>query len=142
MSTEVLKDAFIEVGGEDLSCHAASITLTNMKEILEATVLCDDAKRRISGLADSSVEIELRQDFEITGPLPDALAGFLFNNLGVPVLVRIRKSTDAVSPSNPMYTFTGIYGSLPLIQGGVGEIHNTSITIENSDGALLVRTTA
>ena len=142
MSTEVLKDAFIEVGGEDLSCLVSSITLTNMKEILEATVLCDGAKRRISGLADASVELELRQDFEITVPLPTSLAGFLFSNLGVPLLVRIRKSTAPVSVSNPMYAFTGIYGSLPLIQGGVGEIHNTSITIENSDGALLVRTTA
>lgn len=142
MSTEILKNAFIEVGGEDLSCYAASLTLTNMREILEATVLCDASKRRISGLADSSVEIELRQDFEVTAPIPETLAGFLFNNLGLPVLVRIRKSTAAVSPTNPMYAFTGMYGSLPLVQGGVGEIHNTSITIENSDGAVLVRTTA
>jgi hypothetical protein len=137
MSIEVLKDAFIEVDGHDLSDHAHAVTLKNMREVLEATVFGDESKRRISGLGDSSASIELRQDFE-AGSVEDVL----FPLIGVAVLVVIRKDkTAGASPTNPEYSFVGIFGDLPLVQGGVGALHGTSISLSNADGNVLVRTT-
>lgn len=135
MSIEVLKDAFISVNGVDLSDHAHSVTLKNMREVLEATVFGDGAKRRISGLGDSSATVELRQDFDSS-----SVADTLWDALGEPVPVRIRKSkADPISATNPEYQFTGIFGELPVIQGGVGELHGTSVNLNNADGEVLVR---
>lgn len=136
----VLTDAYVEVAGADISDHVASVTLTNMREVLEATVMGDEGKRRVSGLGDCSVEVELRQDYVDGGSPAQSIESILWDNLGAEVAVKIRKSkTDAISSTNPSYEFNGIYGSVPLVQGGVGEVHNTSITIENSDGAVMVR---
>lgn len=140
MTAHVLTDAYVEVDGTDISDHVSSVTLNNMREVLEATVMGDSAKRRISGLGDSSVELELMADFVDGGSPAQSIESILWNALGTEVAVKIRKSkTDPISSSNPSYEFNGIFGALPLVQGGVGEVHKTSITIENSDGAVLVR---
>lgn len=135
MPIEVLKDAFVTINAVDLSDHVSNVRLSYSAEILEATNMGDAAKRRIVGLKDCSAEIELRQDFDAA-----KVDATLFPLVGVSTALRIRKSkTDAISATNPEYQFNGILGELPIIGGSVGEVHNTSVSFANADGAALVR---
>jgi hypothetical protein len=132
---EVLKDAFVSINAVDLSNHVESVTLTYSNDVQEATVMGDAGKRRITGLKDWSAEISFRQDFEAA-----SVEATLWPLIGVQTAVKIRKSkTDAISATNPEYQGNGMIGSMPLVNGSVGEVHNTSVTVSGSDGTALVR---
>lgn len=135
MPIAVLRDALVVINSVDLSNHVASVTLNVSKEILEATVMGDAARRRISGLADASAEIEFRQDFDAA--MVDAT---LWPLLGVQTAIRIRADkTAAIAATNPEYQFNGMMGEYPPIGGAVGEVHGTSVSFQLSDGAVVVR---
>lgn len=142
MTATVLKDAYVAIDGVEISGFVTSVTLNNMKEVLECTVMGDDGKRRISGLYDASAELELNQEAtESVGSPATTLEGFLFDRLGDQVTVAIRRENAAISTTNPEFQFNAIFGQVPLVGGAVGEVHKTSITLENADGAAMVRDT-
>lgn len=138
MAIEALVDALIFVNGVDLSNHVASVTMNVSKEILDAPVMGDTARRRIAGLADGSLEIELRQDFDAASVEPT-----LESIVGLQVPLRVRKSkTDPISATNPEYQFNGILPEFTPIAGAVGEVHGLTVTFQISDGLAAVRAVA
>lgn len=136
MAIEVLRDAFVSINAVDLSDHVSSVTLPISYEAQDATVMGDTAMRRLSGgIQEASVEIEFRQDFATSKV--DATLNAL---LGVQTAIKVRKSkTDAISATNPEYQFNGTLFEYTPVGGGVGELHNTSVTFQISDGVAVVR---
>jgi len=60
----VLTNAYISVGGVDLSSLVASVTLNSTYDVVETTAFSSTAaKTRVAGLADNSVTLEFHQDF-------------------------------------------------------------------------------
>lgn len=136
MSIHVLKNARVSIDGNDLSNHVESVTIKNMVDLVEASVMGDAGKRRLAALADCSAEITFRQDYDAS-----EVEAVLFPLLGSEVAVAIRPVNDTISSTNPEYQFNGMFAELPVVAGSVGQVHNTSVTIVNSDGAILVRDT-
>lgn len=133
---EVLRDAFVNVNGVELSNHVASVTYTGSVGLQDATVMGDAGRRRLSdGIQDANLEIEFRQDFD-AAQVDATLNGLL----GVQTPLRVRKSrTDAISATNPEYQFSGMMAEYSPVGGGVGEVHNTSVTFQLSSGLAPVR---
>ena len=137
MPIEVLKDAFVEVNAVDLSDHVASVTINYSKAIQEAPVMGDAGTRRIVGLADWSADIEFRQDFDAS-----KVDATIWPIVGTQVAFKCRKAkASALSATNPEYRGNGMIGEYTPISGGVGETHNTSVTVQGSDGVALTRNT-
>lgn len=139
MPREVLVDAFVSVNAVDLSDHAASVTVTTSEDLQEATVMGDTGKRRLSSkIRDAQIEIEFRQDYD-AAKVDATLAPLL----GVETAVAVRKSkADGVSATNPETRINGIMAEYQPAGGAVGEVHNLSVTFQNSDGLAPVRAVA
>jgi hypothetical protein len=137
MPTEVLKDAFVNINGVDLSDHVKTSKVTYSVELQDASAMGNVAKARKPGLFDAGGEFELYQDYDAA-----KVDATIFPIVGVQVPIRVRKSkTDAISATNPEYQWNGIVESYPPLGGGVGEMHMTTITIPASDGVKLIRDT-
>jgi len=136
MAIEVLRDAFVSINAVDLSDHVSSVKMNMSYDAQEATVMGDTARRRLSGgIMEAGVEIEFRQDFA-SSKVDATLNGLL----GVQTAIKVRKSkTDAISATNPEFQFNGIMFEYSPVGGGVGEVHNTSVKFDVSDGAAVVR---
>ena len=136
MAIEVIRDAYVSINAVDLSDHVASVTFNQSLELQDATVMGDTAMRRLSGgIQDATAEIEFRQDFASS-----KVDATIYPLLGVQTAIKIRKSkTDAISATNPEYQVNGMLGEYSPVGGGVGEVHNTSITFSISDGVAVVR---
>lgn len=137
MAIEILRDALVNINAVDLSDHVAQVTVKYSKEIQEAPVMGDTGKRRIVGLADWSADIEFRQDFDAS-----KVDATIWPIVGTQVALKFRKSkTDAISATNPEYRGNGMIPEYSPVSGGVGETHNTGITVQGSDGVALTRNT-
>ncbi len=135
MAQEVLTDAFVSVNAVDLSDHVKQVTINYSKEILDATAMGDTGRRRLSGLADWSADIEFYQDYAAS-----KVDATLQPLVGVQTAIKIRKSkTGAISATNPEYQGNGMLESLPVVSGSVGEVSMTSVTFQGSDGVALIR---
>ena len=64
MAKIVLTNAYVSVGGVDLSDAISSVSLSTTSDSVETTAFGSTAARtRVGGLADNSVTLEFHQDF-------------------------------------------------------------------------------
>lgn len=119
----VLKDAFVEVDGVDLSCHVASVEVMLSKAEVEANTMCGQAT--LAGIEQSAFTITFLQSFSV-GEVDDTLYPIFLNE--EEVTINVRPHQTAVSTSNPQYS-----GSVKLFEytplaGAVNERSETSVT--------------
>ena len=131
MAVMVLKNAYVLINSVDLSNHVTSVTINYSAEILEKTAMSANSKQRIAGLKDFSIDLELNQDF--AGGSVDATLFPLVGAAAFPI--EIRPDAGSVGATNPKYTGNGLLESYSPIDGSVGEMATTSITIQG-DGDL------
>lgn len=135
MPIEVLKDAFISINAVDLSDHCEAVTVEAPFEILEALRMGDVGTFRIAGIEDASVALTFLQDFDAA-----KVDATLWPLRGVETAIKVRKSkTDAISATNPEFQMNGMLGPYSPIDGSMGQVHKTSPTFVNSDGAAMLR---
>jgi len=121
MSTEILKNAFVEFDGTDLSQFVRSVTLSYEAETQDDTAMGDDTRSNIGGLFNWSAEVEMNQDFSSS-----AVDDTLFSKVGSTGTIKIRKDAGTVSSTNPTYSGDALLTSYPPIGGSVGDAHTTS----------------
>ena len=63
MSKLVLSEAYVSLGGTDLSDHLRSITLETSADVVDASCMTDTWKERLAGLKDWKLTLEFAQDF-------------------------------------------------------------------------------
>jgi hypothetical protein len=120
----VLTNAFISVGGVDLSDLVASVTLNSTFDIVETTAFSSTAaKTRVAGLADNSVTLEFHQDFA-TGEVEQTI----YPLLGTAAAVIVKPNGSTTSAFNPSYTCSAIISEWTPINGSVGELATASVT--------------
>ena len=134
MAELVLTDAFISIGGNDLSEHFSSVTIETSAELQEATAFGDDWRTRVGGLKDWSVSADFMQDFAAS-----QLDATLWPLLGTDVAVIIRPTSAVRSPANPQYGGNAILESYPPLGNSVGELATGSISLQGN--GTLARTT-
>jgi hypothetical protein len=125
MARIVLTDAYIKIGGVDLSDHIASVELSQEVEEVETTAFGDSARTRTGGLANNSLSLDFHQDFAAASvdatitPLIGGTASFE---------VRARSTATAVSATNPKWTGTVLLTEWTPLAGAIGELSTASIT--------------
>jgi hypothetical protein len=124
MARLVLTNAFISVGGVDLSDLVASVTLNQSLDVIETTAFSStSAKTRVAGLSDNSVSIEFHQDFA-TGELEQTI----YPLIGSASTVIVKPNGATTSAFNPSYTFSALISEWTPVNGSVGELATASVT--------------
>ena len=120
----VLNNAFISVGGVDLSDLVASVTLSETFDIVETTAFSSTAaKTRVAGLEDNSITLEFHQDYA-TGEVEQTI----YPLLGTAATVIVKPNGSTTSAFNPSYTCSAIISEWTPLNGSVGELATASVT--------------
>jgi hypothetical protein len=120
----VLTNAFISVGGVDLSDLVASVTLSETFDVVETTAFSSTAaKTRVAGLEDNSITLEFHQDYA-TGEVEQTI----YPLLGTAAAVIVKPNGSSTSAFNPSYTCSAIISEWTPINGSVGELASASVT--------------
>lgn len=139
MAVEMLWNASLVVNSVDLSSKVRSIVVTRNHEDLDATGMGSVARTHYPGLRDDSMEVEFFQDFA-TGSVEATIGGLLGNGTGVSIVAK--KDTGAVAATNPSYTMTGFPLTHQPINGTVGDMHMTNVTLVPAAGSSIAKATA
>ena len=120
----VLTNAYISVGGVDLSDLVASVTLNETFDVVETTAFSSTAaKTRVAGLEDNSITLEFHQDYA-TGEVEQTI----YPLLGTAAAVIVKPNGSSTSAFNPSYTCSAIISEWTPINGSVGELATASVT--------------
>lgn len=120
----VLTNAFISVGGVDLSDLVASVTLNETFDVVETSAFSSTAaKTRVAGLEDNSITLEFHQDYA-TGEVEQTI----YPLLGTAAAVIVKPNGSTTSAFNPSYTCSAIISEWTPINGAVGELASASVT--------------
>lgn len=119
----VITNANVTIGGVDLSSHITKVTLSTSRAEVETTTFGNTAKRRVAGLADSSVAIDFNQDFAAA-----AVEATLYPLLGSTAQVVVKPNGTAAGTANPSYTFSALVTEWTPLDAQVGELASASIT--------------
>jgi hypothetical protein len=120
----VLTNAFISVGGVDLSDLVASVTLNSTFDVVETTAFSSTAaKTRVAGLADNSISLEFHQDYATS-----EVEQTIYPLLGTAAAVIVKPNGSTTSAFNPSYTCSAVISEWTPLNGTVGELATASVT--------------
>ena len=124
MAKIVLTNAYVSVGGVDLSDAISSVSLSTTRDAVETTAFGSTAARtRVGGLADNSVTLEFHQDFATS-----EVEQTIYPLLGTTTTVIINANGSSTTTTNPSYTFTALVTEWTPVNGAVGELATASVT--------------
>lgn len=137
MSKFVLKDAYIELDGDDVSDHVSSVTIDTKDDEVDVTSFGARNKETQKGLGEASIELDAYNDFEAASL--DSILWALYE-ANEPFSVIVRPTPDAASTSNPEYELAEalLFNHQP-INGKVGEAATTKVMFKNAGQAGLTR---
>jgi hypothetical protein len=128
VATLVLNDAFVSVGGTDLSDWVKQVRIDYGAAALDDTVMGDTTKSSIGGLKEWSGQIDFIQDYAASAP--DVT---LFSIIGTVVTIIGRPvAGTAVGATNPNYTGSALLTGYAPISGSVGEIATTTLSFTSA----------
>ena len=137
MATFVSTDAYVMIGGVDLSDHCVRAEVTYEVEAQDDTVMGDTTRTNAGGLKNWSMSFDFLQDYA-TGKVDltiQPLVGAAVTTCTVRAV-----STGGVSATSPNYTGLGLVQSYNPVAGSVGEMAKVSVTVL-AGGALSRATT-
>ncbi len=126
MAKQVLTNVAVTFGtaNTDISAYVTSITLSTTAAEVMTSAMGSSAMTRIQGMIDSSVTIELQQDY----PTIEKLFWDAFTaGTAVPMTVK-PNGTAAASSTNPSYAFSALPTSWTPVNGAIGDLATVSIT--------------
>ena len=120
----VLTNAYISVGGVDLSDLVASVTLNETFDVVETTAFSSTAaKTRVAGLEDNSISLEFHQDYATS-----EVEQTIYPLLGTSAAVIVKPNGSVTGAFNPSYTCNAIISEWTPLNGTVGELATASVT--------------
>lgn len=136
----VLKDAYVELDGTDLSNLCSSVTINTPADEVDVTGFGAAFREFAQGLKDSTITLAMFQSFS-TGETHDTLSPL--HTSGDPFDVVIRPvASDAVATTNPEWTASvRLYDYSPLA-AGVGEAATMDVTLRNASQTGIVEATS
>ena len=126
MAKQVLTNVAVTFGtaATDISTYVTSITLSTTAAEVVTSAMGSSAVTRIQGMIDSSVTLELQQDY----PTIEKLFWDAFTaGTSVPMTVK-PNGTAAAGSSNPQYAFSVLPTSWTPVAGAIGDLATVSIT--------------
>ena len=126
MAKQVLTNVNVTFGtaATDISGYVTSITLSTTAAEVVTSAMGSSAVTRIQGMIDSSVTLELQQDY----PTIEKLFWDAFTaGTSVPMTVK-PNGTAAAGSTNPQYAFSVLPTSWTPVAGAIGDLATASIT--------------
>ena len=126
MAKQVLTNVNVTFGtaATDISGYISSITLSTTAAEVVTSAMGSSAVTRIQGMIDSSVTLELQQDY----PTIERLFWDAFTaGTAVPMTVK-PNGTAAAGSTNPQYAFSVLPTSWTPVAGAIGDLATVSIT--------------
>jgi hypothetical protein len=121
MSTFVMTNASITIGGVDLSDHCMAVSISYEAETVDDTNMGDTTRLMLGGLLNYGVEIELSQDYAA-----GEVDATMFPLVGTAVAVVIKATSAAVGTTNPSFSANMLLQTYPPLGGAVGEKATTT----------------
>lgn len=122
MATFAFTDAYVSVGGTDLSDWVTSVQLDISAAELETTAMGATNRTRIAGLRDWSISIEFNADFTAS-----AVDQTLWPLFGTVAAIAVRPTSAAKGTTNPEYGGNALISKLPSVGGKVGDVAKVSV---------------
>lgn len=122
----ILKDAYVKLDSNVISAYVMSATLNGEAATQDSHTMGDDWTEVELGLKSWTLELELKQSFT-TAELDSILWPYFSN--GSTIAVEVRPTSSAVGVSNPKWTGNAVLPAYTPIQGSVGDLASTSITL-------------
>lgn len=132
-----LTNAYLSLGGSDLSAYIRSISVPNEVAMLENTVMSTTGTTETNeaGLKKWRISVVFKAD--AAGAVETALSALI----GAAPFVCIVKAANATTAAtNPKWTGNGVLSSVNLIDGQVGALHE--IPVEIVSAGTLTRATS
>ena len=124
MARIVLTNAYISVGGVDLSDLVSSVSLSSTFDVVETTGFSSSAtKTRVAGLTDNSITLEFHQDYA-TGEVEQTI----YPLLGTVAAVIVKPNGASTSAFNPSYSCQAVISEWTPVSGAVGELASASVS--------------
>lgn len=133
-SVTVIQKPYFALNSVDYSAQVKELALPFSIDEIESTASGDTAHVSVPGLVKFSMSVKAFRSLTMDNNLWALLAA------GTIVTCEFRKSTDAVSASNPKYTASVFVSAYPLFGGGIGAADEVEITL--SANAMLQRATS
>lgn len=127
MAVFVFTDGRVELNAVNLSTLVRKVTLSPSADAQESTAMGATYRARLGGLKDWSVEVEFNQDFAAA-----QVDATLFPLLGTTFSVKVRPTTGVISATNPEYQGTGLLTEYTPLDGSVGDLAVSPVTIEGA----------
>lgn len=137
MAKLVLTNAFVSLGGTNLSDHLQSVALKADVAIADATCMTQTWKDVLPGLKDWDLELSFAQDYAVS-----SVDATLWPLLGVSVAVVLRPDSAAKGVANPEFTGSGFIANYNPLDGKVGENKNMDCKISIKGAGALARATS
>ena len=120
MAKLVLTNAFISIGGTDVSSSVASVQIETTADEIETTAFGSTGKTRVGGLLDTTISLDMHNDYS-------AIEGLVYPLIGSTTTVIVKPNGTAVSTANPSYTMLANVLSWNPINGAVGELNTVAV---------------
>lgn len=131
MPAFALTDAFLSIGGSNVSSYIKSIEVTVNGETVDVTAMSSTSWRSfVAGLRDWEITVTANADMAAT--LLDSILWPLYQTSQA---IIFRPTSAAVGTSNPSYSGNAIVVPGSIVGGSVGDAAETSFTLRGS-GAL------
>lgn len=122
----IFKDAYVKLDSNDISAYCMSVTLNTESATQDSHTMGDNWTEVELGLKSWTLELELKQSF--TASELDSILWPYFNN-GSTIAVEVRPTSSAVGAGNPKWTGNAVLPAYTPLQGAVGDLASTSITL-------------
>ena len=124
MAVQVFTNAFVSVGGVDLSDHVTSVTIEHSADEVDTTAMSSTGYKSVTGgLKSWSIQLAFQQDYAAA-----SVDATLYPLLGSTAAIVVKPVAAAVSTTNPSFSGTALVTSYSPVSAGVGELATTSIT--------------
>ena len=133
MATLVLYNAYLSVGGVDLSDHVQSLVLNTGQAIQDATKMGDSTVVNTAGLATWSLDVTFLQDYAASKV--DATLEPLLGIGVTPPAIIVNPAGSTTATTNPKYSGSAILESYNPVGGAVGDNAVATATFQSA-GAL------
>jgi hypothetical protein len=139
MAKEVLRDCVITVNSVDLSDHFRQVTVSGEWNEVDFTSFGNGWEETGKGTRRATISLEAFQDFA-PGEVDATLWPLFDGDVTFPVTVK--KSSGAISTSNPEFRMTARLMTYSPLDGEVGSASTTSVELVNASQTGLTKHTS
>ena len=130
MASKTLTNAYVSLGGSNLSTYVKGVTFTREVEAQDDTTMGMTTRSNLPGLVNWNLQIEFRSDYadNLLDEILDGLVGSVF-------AVALRAENATISTGNPEWQASGMITSQQILGGSVGDLAMSPVTIVPAGGA-------